>query len=200
VLRLLGELLLVTHTGTPLVGELAYHLRRDRYVDPLLDYTFFQDGDARFRRLGRRLGFELRIVQQSFMVPVAAGAELIERARRELAAAAIVPMFTDVLYCPAGRALLSANHGLAGFVVSFAFAPRTGDRLARIRRALVRLSAVCRALGGRVRLAKNVHADPDDLAAMYEATLPRFRELKRRLDPDGLLRNEFLARIFPSLT
>lgn len=108
-------------------------------------------------------------------------------------------MLSDVLYCPSDRALLSATHGLEGFVVSFAFSPRTRDRLARVRAALVQLSKDCRRLGGRVRLAKNVHADAGDLAAMYEATLPRFRELKRRLDPDGLIRNEFLERVFPSL-
>lgn len=199
VLRLAGELLLASHAGARLVGELAYRFHRDRYVDPLLDYTFFMDGDTRFRRLGRRLGFALRIVQQSFAVPLAAAGELIERARRAFAAAAVVPMFGDALYCPADRALLSATHGLGGFIVSFAFAPRTRGRLRRIHGALVQLTRVCRALGGRVRLTKNVHADPEDLAAMYAQTLPRFRELKRRLDPDGLIRNEFLDRVFPSL-
>lgn len=198
-LRLLGELLLVTHTGARLVGELAYRLRGDHHVDSLLDYTFFMDGDVRFRRLGRRLGLQLRIVQQSFVVPVAAAAELIERARRVFGAAAVVPMLSDVLYCRSDRALLSATHGLDGFVVSFAFSPRTRGRLARIQDALVRLSKACRALGGRVRLVKNVHADPDDLAAMYAATLPRFQALKRALDPDGVIRNEFLERVFPSL-
>lgn len=198
-LRLLGELLLVTHTGARLVGEIAYRLRGDRYVDSLLDYTFFMDGDVRFRQLGRRLGLELRIVQQSFVVPVDATAELLERARRVFGAAAVVPMLSDVLYCRSDRALLSATHSLDGFVVSFAFSPRTRGRGARVQDALVRLSKECRALGGRVRLTKNVHADPDDLAAMYAATLPRFRELKRQLDPDGVIRNEFLERVFPSL-
>ena len=199
VLRLAGELLLASHAGARLVGELAYRFHGGRYVDPLLDYTFFMDGDTRFRRLGRRLGFALPVVQQSFAVPPAATAELIERARRRFAAAAVVPMFSDALYCPPDRALLSATHGAGGFLVSFAFAPLTRGRLARVRGALVRLSGDCRALGGRVRLTKNVHADPDDLAAMYAATLPQFRELKRRLDPDGLIRNEFLDRVFPSL-
>ncbi len=198
-LRLLGELLLVTHAGARLVGEIAYRLRGDRYVDSLLDYTFFMDGDVRFRRLGRRLGLELRIVQQSFAVPIAATAELIERARRVFRAAAVVPMLSDVLYCRSDRALLSATHGLDGFVVSFAFSPRTHGRLARVHDALVRLSKECRGLGGRVRLAKNVHADPDDLAAMYAWALPRFQQLKRQLDPDGAIRNEFLERVFPSL-
>jgi len=199
VLRMLGELLLPSHAGSRLIGEIAYRFRGTRYVDPLLDYTFFMDGDVWFRRLGRRLGFEMRVVQQSFVVPVAAGAELVERARRAFHDAAIAPTLVDVLYCPADRALLSATHGQGGFVVSFAFSPRTRGRLARIRDALVRLSKECRGLGGRVRLTKNVHADVDDLAAMYEATLPQFYALKRRLDPDGLIRNAFLERVFPSL-
>jgi decaprenylphospho-beta-D-ribofuranose 2-oxidase len=181
------------------IAELAYRFHRARCVDTLLDYTFCMDGDTRFRTLGRRLGFALRFVQQSFAVPAEACAELLERARREFRAAGIVPMLIDVLHCPADRALLSATYGRDGLVVSFAFSPRTDGRLARIRGALVRLSRACRALGGRVRLGKSVHADPDDLAAMYEATLPRFRALKCRLDPDGLIRNEFLGRVFPSL-
>src|SRR6185295_17739174 len=151
-LRLLGELLVMTHTGARLVGELAYRLRGKRYVDSLVDYTFFMDGDARFRRLGRRLGLALRLIQQSFAVPVAAGAEFIDRARRVFEAARVLPMFNDVLYCPGDRALLSASHGLDGFIASFAFAPRTHGRLARARSALVQLSRECRALGGRVRL------------------------------------------------
>lgn len=199
LLRALGELLLLTHTGPPLVGELAYRLRRDRYVDPLLDYTFFMEGDARIRQLGRRLGFQMRIVQQAFVVPVRAAAELIERARRAFHAAAIVPMLADVLYSPADRALLSATYERGGFVVSFAFSPRTAGRLERIRAVLVQLSKVCLRLGGRVRLSKSVCADGEDLASMYAATLPRMRQLKRRLDPDGLLRNAFLERVFPSL-
>src|SRR5262245_54301962 len=141
----------------------------------------------------------MRLVQQSFVVPVAAGGELIERAARLFDDASLVPMMADVLYCPSDRALLSATHQLDGFVVSFAFSPITRGRHARTRDALVQLSKVCRSLGGRVQLTKNVHADAEDLAAMYEATLPRFRELKRRLDPDGLIRNAFLERVFPVL-
>jgi decaprenylphospho-beta-D-ribofuranose 2-oxidase len=198
-LRLLGELLLLTHAGAPLVSELAYRLHRERYVDDLLDYTFFMEGDARLRLAGRRLGLGLRIVQQSFAVPVDAAGELIERARRGFAAHALVPMLSDVLYCPADRALLSATYRRGGFIVSFAFSPRTRARHARIGVALRELSAVCRQLGGRVRLGKHVHAAPDELAAMYEDALPRFARLKRRLDPDGLLRNEFLERVFPGL-
>lgn len=199
-LRLLGELLLLTHAGSPLVSELAYRLHRDRYVDPLFDYTFFMEGDARLRLAGRRLGWGLRIVQQSFVVAVDDAAELIERARRCFAAHEIVPMLSDVLYCPADRALLSATRGRGGFVVSFAFSPRTAGRHARVCAALTRLASVCRQLRGRIRLGKHVHAAPEDLAEMYAEALPRFSRLKRRLDPDGLLRNEFLERTFPGIS
>lgn len=200
VFRLLGELALRTHLGARAVWWLGYHTRRARYVDPFLDYTFFMDGNFRARALGRRLGFEMALRQQSFVVPVEAAGELIARARRVFAAGDMVPMMSDVLYCPADRALLSANHALDGFVVSFAFAPRTAGRLARADAAFVRLAKDCRALGGRVHLTKHVRADRDDLEAMYAETLPRFRELKRQLDPDGVIRNAFLERVFPSLT
>ncbi len=199
IVRLIGELLLRTHLGARVIWKLGWLTRKARYVDPILDYTFFMDGNVRARRFGRRLGFEMRVLQQTFVVPVEAGGELIERARRLFCEARLVPMMADVLYCPSDRALLSATHELDGFVASFAFAPRTAGRLARTRDAFVRLSKACRELGGRVHLTKHVHAEPGDLAAMYERTLPRFRELKRRLDPDGLIRNAFLERVFPDL-
>lgn len=198
-LRLAGELLVTSHTGARLVGDLAFRRRRDRYVDPLFDYTFFMDGDARLRQLGRRLGLTLPIIQQSFAVPVAAAAELIELARRAFAERDVSPILTDVLYCPADRALLSATYQRAGFLVSFAFSPRTRARLARVHLALAQLSRHSLLLGGRVRLAKSVCAGAGELAEMYRDGLPRFRQIKRALDPDGLLRNEFLERVLPSL-
>jgi FAD/FMN-containing dehydrogenase len=137
----------------------------------------------------------MRIVQQSFVVPVAAAGELVAQARRRFAAAGVVPMLSDVLYCPADAAWLSATLGRGGFVVSFAFSPRTAGRHARIGAALAQLSAMCRQLGGRVRLCKHVHAERDDLDAMYGDALSRFLQLKRRLDPDDALRNDFFERV-----
>ena len=53
--------------------------------------------------------------------------------------------------------------------------------------------------GGRTHLVKNVFADPATLAQMYGESAVRFFELKRELDPAGLLRNEFLERNFGAL-
>jgi hypothetical protein len=51
--------------------------------------------------------------------------------------------------------------------------------------------------GGRVHLVKNVHARPEDLRMMYGDALAGFLQVKRRVDPAAILRNDFLERLFP---
>ena len=204
VLRIVSEFALYSQTLARIGYWFTYKFHRARYVDPLLDFTFFMEGNARARRLGRRLGFAMRIMQQSFVIPAEAhgldaAREFIEVARRTFRAARIWPAMNDVLYCPSDEGLMSATHRLPGFVVTFAFEPRTDARRHRIERALTTLSHECGRLGGRVHLTKSVHADKDDLAEMYAATLPRFRALRDQLDPMHLLRNPFLEDLFPSL-
>ena len=53
--------------------------------------------------------------------------------------------------------------------------------------------------GGRVYLVKNVCADQGTLAAMYGDHAVTFFSLKRELDPNGVLRNDFLERNFGDL-
>lgn len=197
--RLAGELLLRSTWGTRLVWAIAERKRARRYVDPIADFTFMMDGNARLRRIGRRLGFAMRVTQQSFVLPVDTAAEFIARAKRIFGAARVVPTMSDVLYCLSDRALLSATYDLPGFFISFAFETSWRGRCARIDAALTQASKECLALGGRVHLTKNVRADPDDLAAMYATTLPTLLELRRRLDPERRIRSDFLARTFPML-
>ena len=52
---------------------------------------------------------------------------------------------------------------------------------------------------GRVYLVKNVFAKPQTLAAMYGEHAVEFFRLKRELDPQMLLRDDFLERTFPGL-
>ena len=53
--------------------------------------------------------------------------------------------------------------------------------------------------GGRVYLVKNVHVKPDTLKAMYAEQAEEFFAIKAEVDPDGILRNEFLEKRFPEL-
>jgi hypothetical protein len=94
---------------------------------------------------------------------------------------------------------MSSSFELDGFLLTLGFEISNQARLEAVKSALVSLSAHCRRLGGRVHFVKSVHASPDDLEAMYAETLPVFADLKRRLDPRGVLRNEFLERTLPRL-
>jgi FAD/FMN-containing dehydrogenase len=60
---------------------------------------------------------------------------------------------------------------------------------------LKRLSRACGELGGSVHLVKNVYAEPEDLRAMYAPAVAKFLELKKQLDPKGVLRNAFFDRL-----
>ena len=68
--------------------------------------------------------------------------------------------------------------------------------IAKLREELEAASAVCAELGGRVHLVKNVCASPEQLHGMYTQAMDAFLDLKKRLDPDGILRNNFFERVF----
>lgn len=177
------------------------------YVDELMGYMFFMDGNVLAKRIAQGLGMRMFTVQQSFMIPYDAGARE-ESLRRltgflrkidEIAARdGIPPIMFDVLHIQGDRFLLSANHGTDGFAVTLAFEAWDEDSVCRIRLRLSELSAHTLELGGRVYLVKNVYATPEQLEAMYAHALPEFVRLKQLVDPDGLLRNEFLERVFPA--
>jgi FAD/FMN-containing dehydrogenase len=199
LLRLLGEGLMRNDSFNRLTWWLAWHTRSARFVDPLFDCTFFMDGNARMRHWGWRLGFAMRVVQQSFLVPVAATPRFLHAARREFQQRSFWPSLGDALYVPESPALLSASCGLSGFLVTFGFEITSRSRADAVAGALVRLTTECRRLGGRVQLTKSVQASSEDVHAMYAPALPAFAALKRRLDPDCLLRNAFLERVLPAL-
>jgi decaprenylphospho-beta-D-ribofuranose 2-oxidase len=56
------------------------------------------------------------------------------------------------------------------------------------------LDRLVMAAGGRVYLAKDSRAKPDDLAVMYPR-LPEFREVRRSLDPDGVFQSDLARRL-----
>ena len=126
--------------------------------------------------------------------------EWLEFAHEYLLARDLTPTLNDVLFVPRDRPfLLSASNNRAGFAVSYAFETSNQDRLARAKQAFEELADVLwEKFQGRVYLVKNVFAKPQTLAAMYGDAAVEFFRLKHELDPQMLLRDEFLERTFPA--
>jgi decaprenylphospho-beta-D-ribofuranose 2-oxidase len=208
VVRLIVEWLMRARSLTGVMWGFFFDVLKEgrRYIDDLDGYTFMMDGNVRAKQIAQRLGFSMKAIQQTFMVPVASDVHRWEdadtRLRDFLATASarfaergLEPTLMDVLYIPRDdHFLLSASTGMASFAVSFAFETSDDRLLERIAECFVELSETCRDIGGRVYLVKNVCARPDTLAAMYAATVPEFFELKDEVDPRGVLRNPFLER------
>ncbi len=171
------------------------------YLDDLLGYTFFMDGNVRTRALERRLGFTTFTLQQTYVVPFSPEAlrEFLGDALQRLDTRGLVPLLFDVLYIPADDALLSASRDLDGFAVTIAFETRSRAEVRPLEDALSELSDACLARGGRVLLGKTVCATPDVLRAMYAGPVAELRALKDRYDPARVLGNRFLEERFPEL-
>ena len=217
LLRALVDLLVRAQILTRLVSWLTFNVvtRRARtYVDRFEDYAFFMDGNTLAKSIGQTFGAPMRMLQQTFVLPVqlpggngsdeAAFQASIDGAVRfmntlhaEVSAEGIQPTMLDCLFLPRDEGfLLSSSAALDGFAFSVAFDTSNERILAKVRSILIAASARCRLIGGRVHLIKNVCAAPADLAAMYRDGASAFFALKRRVDPAGILRNEFLERVF----
>lgn len=193
----------------PLFFDLVYR-DGEQYIDDLEGFTFFMDGNARAKALATRFGVHLRTVQQTFIVPSAPGAaggwdeteddlvEWLEYAADLFRQRGLHPTLHDVLYLPAdGRFLMSATADLAGFAVSYAFETNDEEKIARVKETFSEMAdALWNEFSGRVYLVKNVCAKEETLRAMYGANAVDFFALKRELDPELVLRNDFLERTF----
>ena len=182
----------------------------EEYIDDLEGFAFFMDGNARAKHIGRRLGFSMRNVQQSFVVPSDPGAtggwdrakddlvEWLDFADGYLREHNLTPTLNDVLFLPKDLPfLLSASADKAGFVVSYAFETSNRRTLRRAEAAFSDLADVLwEKFQGRVYLVKNVFVKQETLAKMYGDHAVEFAQLKRELDPKALLRNDFLERTF----
>lgn len=179
-------------------------------VDELFGYTFFQDGNDAVKRFFRKLGFPMGIRQQTFVVPV--DPESVDRTRARLASflveadrlldeARLVPVLIDLLYLPQEREgfAFSASRGLAGYAVTFTFEELDRTTFPVEERLLAELALVAERLGGRVHLVKNVHASSALLERGYAEGVSELLALRTTLDPERILSNGFLARVFPSL-
>jgi hypothetical protein len=103
----------------------------------------------------------------------------------------------DFLFVPGDDFLMSASNNFPSFVVTIAFSDTDQSMLpSRTHDLLCAASRDCRTLGGRVHLVKNVVADPSDLRAMHGDAARVLCDLKKKYDPDGVLKNEFFDRVF----
>ena len=175
------------------------------YTDDLHGFSFFMDGNARAKRVGKVFGFKMMNAQQTFVVPadIEAGDEAKDRLIRWLQHAHdylverdLAPTLHDVLFLPADDLfLLSATAGMPGFAVSYAFETSNKDRIDRVMEAFRELSDdLWRDYQGRVYLVKNVFASTETLERMYGRNLTDFRALKAEVDPDEMFVDEFYRR------
>jgi decaprenylphospho-beta-D-ribofuranose 2-oxidase len=197
----------------PIFYALLFH-EGETYIDDLQGFTFFMDGNTNANELGRDLGFAMKAMQQTFVVPAQGGrvasrgwddaderlAGFMEHAHEKFEGQGLEPTLFDVLFIPRDdRAYMSPSHELDGFAVSYAFETSNDDKLEKVKGCFVELSKDLHAIGGRVSLVKNVHADETTLSAMYAEGLPKLQALKNALDPGKLLRSDFIARVLPKL-
>jgi decaprenylphospho-beta-D-ribofuranose 2-oxidase len=212
LIRVPFEWLLRVGWTSHLLWSLSFRIgfRRDDYIDDLEGFSFFMDGNARAKRAGKKLGFSMRNIQQTFVVPFVAegGADWrsghdtlvrwLETAQAMMDERGISPTLHDVLFLPADEPfLLSSTAAGPGFAVSYAFETSRRRTLEQVKETFAELSDLLwEQFGGRVHLVKNVFASQQTLAKMYADGSERFFALKQELDPAGILRNDFLERTF----
>jgi len=197
----------------PIFYALLFH-EGETYVDDLQGFTFFMDGNSNANDLGRDLGFAMKAIQQTFVVPAQGGrvanrgwddaddrlADFLEAAHVKFEGHGLEPTLFDVLFIPRDdRAFMSPSRELDGFAVSYAFETSNPAKLELVKQCFVELSDDLLAIGGRVSLVKNVHASVGALSTMYADGIPKLQALKAMVDPDKLLRSDFVARVLPQL-
>lgn len=175
-----------------------------RFLDELHGYTFFQDGNAACRRLGRRIKLGMGIRQQTYFLPcdprdlasATRGLEqFLDRAEQLISGQRLLPALIDVLYVPPDQEfLLSSSRALPSLAITFTFERLTSARLDAEERVCRELCSVCASQGGRVHLVKQVFADPGVVREMYADVLQDAATLRARIGARGVLRNEFLLR------
>jgi decaprenylphospho-beta-D-ribofuranose 2-oxidase len=216
VLRVPAEWLLRTRIGIAVLWRSFFGLvseKQDHYVDDLDGYTFFMDGNVRAKHAGQSLGFKMKTVQQTFVIP--SDLETVEGrtktkhdltkwlddTSRSLAEQKLTPAMFDVMWLPADALFpLSATAGLAGFAVSYAFETSSKRKIRRIDAWFREMSDVLwNEFQGRVYLVKNVCVNPQTLQDMYGPQAAAFFNLKQQLDPHCILRNKFIDEGFGPL-
>ena len=88
------------------------------------------------------------------------------------------------------------SHGVDGFSLAMDFKVTAGNR-AKLRAMLQDFDQMAIESGGRFYFAKNSETSRNNtLAFLGQATIERFKALKMRTDPDGILESDLYRRIF----
>ncbi|MEQ9324938.1 MAG: FAD-binding oxidoreductase [Polyangiaceae bacterium] len=173
-----------------------------RFVNDVHDYMFFMDGQV----LGKRWLEDpphrlLPLIQQTFVVHYQKAGEFLDVIPELLAAYDLEPTVFEFLFMPRDRILMSASYDMPGFAITIAFQDIESER--RQAKAIAAMKELSRVVhedfDGRIHFTKNVYAEPEVVAAMYAGRASQFLELKRQLDPEGVLRNRFLDRMLPEV-
>jgi decaprenylphospho-beta-D-ribofuranose 2-oxidase len=176
---------------------------KGKFENDLKDFIFFMDGDtmARKRFEASHPGELFPIAQQTFVVPTHRAEAFAERCMSKVGGLfkyKLCPSECDMLPVKSDKCLLSANYDLEGYAISLGFEPIAPDGCppGKIVALLRDLSKYCLRVGGRIHLVKNVYADKEILRSMFSPQIQRFEEIKRKYDPDLLLRNPFSDKFF----
>ncbi|WKZ36862.1 MAG: FAD-binding oxidoreductase [Anaerolineales bacterium] len=88
------------------------------------------------------------------------------------------------------------THAVDGFSLAMDFKVTDGSR-AKLRSMLLDFDRIVLANGGRFYFAKNSETTAETALAFYgKTTVAKFRKLKKRCDPNGLLESDLYRRIF----
>jgi FAD/FMN-containing dehydrogenase len=88
------------------------------------------------------------------------------------------------------------SHAVDGFSLALDFKVTERNR-ARLRQMLQEFDQLVLQAGGRFYFAKNSETTPETTRAFLgEETVEKFKQLKKRTDPDGLLESDLYRRIF----
>lgn len=88
------------------------------------------------------------------------------------------------------------THAVDGFSLALDFKVTNSNR-AKMREMLLEFDKIVLANGGRFYFAKNSETTAETALAFYgEATVKKFKQLKKRCDPNGLLESDLYRRIF----
>ena len=174
------------------------------FVNDIKDYMFFMQGQV----IGKQsvedvLNKPLPLLQQTFVVPLEDDhpTKFMQDMTAILEDHDIEPTLFEFLFMPKDRVLMSASNGTTGYAITVAFQDIESKR--RQERAIQALRAISHRLWhgyrGRIHLTKNVYADPDVLEKMFGDHATQFLALKNQYDPEGVLRNCFFERLFPTV-